>query len=259
MFKKKYTLLRSQKKKVYEILQEAGLEPAEFSWSKEEIAGSIIVSKLSYRDGTWYFQFCSYELNAWSVASPGVYRSVDYEYPKNWEEQEGHFRNWAHCLKRERDTIDPWAELAKYKMVFALEGPEEMVNEPIAAVEAEQIGESLVRVCDRIVPELRLEGEQALLVRTRLGYLADAAGRQRSRDWAYTMLGICVSMAIALSLSEEMSVILWRLVESELGPFVRLVPAARHEAAPSPKPRILGIRAAAARSVPQEESSDTLS
>ena len=88
MFKKKYTLLRSQKKKVFEILQEAGLEPAEFSWGKEEIAGSVIVSKLSYRDGTWYFQFCSYELNAWCVAAPGVYRSVDYEYPKNWEEQE---------------------------------------------------------------------------------------------------------------------------------------------------------------------------
>jgi hypothetical protein len=36
------------------MLREAGLEPADFSWSKQEIAGGIVVSKLSYREGTYY-------------------------------------------------------------------------------------------------------------------------------------------------------------------------------------------------------------
>lgn len=86
---KKFTLLRSQRSRVFELLQEGQLEPAEFSWAKEEIAGSILVSRLNYREGTYYFQFSSHELNAWCVACPGRYRSMDYEYPKDWQEQEG--------------------------------------------------------------------------------------------------------------------------------------------------------------------------
>jgi len=92
---KKFTLLRSQRRRVFELLQDAGLEPAEFSWAKEEIAGGIVVSRLNYRDGTHYFQFSSHEMNAWCVVCPGRYRSIDYEYPKDWREQEGVFRNGA--------------------------------------------------------------------------------------------------------------------------------------------------------------------
>src|SRR5512142_2271751 len=129
---KKFTLLRSQRSQVFELLREAGLEPAEFSWVKEEIAGGIVVSRLNHRDGTHYFQFSSHELNAWCVACPGRYRSMDYEYPKDWQEQEGVFRNWAAYLKREIGIPDPWGRLAKYQAVLGVEPPDNVVNEPIA-------------------------------------------------------------------------------------------------------------------------------
>jgi len=243
MFRKKYTLLRSQKKEVYEILLDSGLEPGEFSWSKEEIAEALIVSRLNHREGQFYFQFSSYELNAWCVMCPGVFRSMDTGYPKNWNEQLIIFRSWAQSLRRELETSDPWEEMAKYKLAVDGQLPDGVVNEPISAVEADGIGQALVRLADEIIREFSLSGGRAATVRGKLGYLAEAAERQRSRDWLYSVLGVCTTIAAILSLSERDAKKLWRLFEGELRQFIQLVgpeiksvesPAARRIRADAP-------------------------
>jgi|GEM_PF-2934590 len=249
MFEKRYTLLRTQKRRVYEILRQAGLEPAEFSWSREEIAGSLIVSKLSHRGGERYFLFSSYEMNSWCVACPGLFRSMDYHYPKSWEEQERIFRRWAECLKREVDSPDPWAEMAKYRLIPDGEPAAEIVNEPIPAIEAEQIGRALLRLGDSVTHELTLNMEQSLLVRARFETLAEATRRQRSRDWMYMVLGVCTTVAMSLSLTQERTAILWGAVRSELGAFVRLLPA--RAAVERQSGRIRGIGWAARKPVPE--------
>lgn len=243
MFEKRYTLLRTQKRRVYEILRETGLEPAEFSWSREEIAGSLIVSKLAHREGERHFLFSSYEMNSWCVACPGLFRSMDYHYPKTWDEQEQLFRRWAECLRKELDSPDPWAELAKYRLSPDAEPPAEIVNEPIPAIEAEQIGRALMRLGDSLTQDLALNAEQSLLVRARLDTLGEAARRQRSRDWMYMVLGVCTTMAMSLSLTQERTAILWEAVRNEMGPFVRLLPA--KAALERRRGRILGITSAA--------------
>ena len=220
---KKFTLLRSQRSRVFEMLQEAGLEPAEFSWAKEEIVGNIVVSRLNYREGTYYFQFSSHELNAWCVACPGRYRSVDYEYPKDWQEQEAIFRNWMSHLKREIEIPDPWNELAKYRMAVEGQAHDGAVNEPIPACEAEQIGQALTRLALQIGQELKLDGEAVTLVRGKFAYLAEAARRQRSQDWMYTALGICATTAMSLALSPEQTAALWRLLRGEVGRIVHVL------------------------------------
>lgn len=225
MFEKRYTLLRTQKRRVYEILRKTGLEPADFGWSREEIAGSLVVSRLSHRHGEYYFLFSSYEMNSWCVACPGVYRSMDYQYPKSWQEQERIFQRWAECLKRELDAPDPWAELAKYRLVLDGETPVNGINEPISAVEAEQIGQALTRLADRIARDLTQDTEQSLLVRAKFDVLAEAARRQRSQDWMYMALGVCTTMAKSLSLTEEQTVALWEAIRVELHEFIRLLPA----------------------------------
>jgi hypothetical protein len=214
---KKFTLLRSQRSRVFELLQEGQLEPAEFSWAKEEIVGSILVSRLNYREGTYYFQFSSHELNAWCVACPGRFRSMDYEYPKDWQEQEGVFRNWTKFLKREVEFPDYWGEMAKYQAAVGVEPADTVVNEPISACEADDIGRVLTRLGERVGQELKLEGEAVSLVRGKFAYLAEAARRQRSRDWVYTALGVCATTAMALSLSQDGAAALWALLRNEVG------------------------------------------
>jgi len=139
---KKFTLLRSQRTRVFELLQEAELEPAEFSWAKEEIAGDIQVSRLNHRDG--------------------------------------------------------------------------MVNEPIPACEADDIGRVLIRLSERVGQELKLDGEAVALLRGKFAYLAESARRQRCRDWLYTAAGVCATTAMLLSLSPPGTAALWGLLQSEV-------------------------------------------
>jgi hypothetical protein len=254
MFEKRYTLLRSQKRRVYEILQEVGLEPAEFSWSQKRIVELLSVSRLNYQDGEqYYFLFSSYEINSWCIACPGRFRTMDYRYPKNWEEQVGIFRAWAETLKQELDTADPWAALAKYRLAVNGELSRTVVNEPIAAVEAEQIGQALRRLGEGVTAAFCLGGERAALLQAKLDYLAEAARRQRSRDWVYTAMGVWASLAVALTLTEEEAALIWAMLRTEMGPFATLLPA-RTIATSSPRPKtpVLGIKPAAPESHPEQ-------
>jgi hypothetical protein len=227
MFEKRYTLLRSQKRRVYEILREAGLEPAEFSWSSDTVAAAMTVSRLTHRDYQYYFQFSSFELNAGCVACPGTYRTIDYQYPKGWLEQEPFLLAWAQCLRAELDTPDLWAELARHPLALDGELLREMINAPIPATEAGKLALSLARVADSITHTLGLEGRSGLLVRAKLTYLADAARRGGSRDWMYVAVGVWRCLACALSLTEEQAALLWKMTQSELGPIVSQL-RARH-------------------------------
>jgi hypothetical protein len=248
---KNYTLLRSQKNRVYELLRQEGLEPADFSWVKEEIAGSMVVSRLSYRDGTYYFQFSSHEVNAWCTACPGQFRGLDYEHPKSWDEQEGVFKKWVQCLKREIAAPDPWGELARYKVAFRTEPNGDAVNETISGAEAEQIIQGLARLTDAIERELKLTEDEVAMVGAKLDYLAEAAKRQKSRDWVYTALGMFATIAATLALPEATAATLWRLFQTEMGPFVHLVTAPNPTTAP--KARIMPVDPPAGQPAQQEQ------
>ncbi len=249
---KNFTLLRSQKNRVYELLRQNGLEPGEFCWAKEEIAGSFVVSRLNYREGEYYFQFTSHEVNSWCTACPGQFRTLDHEYPKNWDEQEAVVTKWIQCLKREIASPDPWAELAKYKVALKVRAIEADCNEAISAVEAEEIGEGLKRLADGLVRDLKLGGEDVTLVRSKLGYLAQAARREKSVDWVYTALGVCASLGAALVLPESTVVALWQALQKEVGQFIHLTNSPGPAEAPSG--RIASVEPAYRPSVRQGES-----
>ncbi len=219
---RKFTLLRSQRNRVFEMLGDAGLEPALFSWTKEEIPGNMIVSRLSYRNDIHYFQFSSHEGNSWCVCSPGLYRAVEYEYPRNWSEQEGVFRKWTSYLRRETAHPDFWDELGRYRVVIGVEPSEMMVNEPISAYDAERIEQTLGRLAGQIERQFQLDPDRMTLVRHRLVYLADAARREKSRDWVYTSMGVCAATAMALSLPQDKASDLWKLLGDEVGRLVHL-------------------------------------
>jgi hypothetical protein len=236
----RYTLLRSQKREVYEILVEAGLQPAEFLWSSETIAGALAVSRLTHRSGQHYFQFSSFEPSALCTACPGMYRTIDDHHPKDWGEQEGFLRAWAQCLKREVDTPDVWAEVAASRPALDSGCPGDLVNEPIPAVQADQIGLALARLSNALIRELSLADRRALLVRAKLVYLADAARRERSRDWMYMVAGIWASLVTALSLTEAQAARLQATAKAELGSLASLV-RPKVQTPPQHERRILGI------------------
>jgi hypothetical protein len=246
MFEKRYTLLHSQKTRVYEILREVGLEPAQFLWSSETIAAALTVSRLTHRDDLHYFQFSSFDSNAACTACPGMYRTTDDQHPKDWQEQEQFFRQWAQCLKNELHSPDLWPEVARHRLALVGEPSGEMVNEPIPAVQADQIGVALVRLADAVAQDLSLTDRRALLVRAKLAYLADAARRQRRGDWMHLVLGVWTCLVASLSLTEEQTARLQAMAQAEFGSLVSLAHP-KLQAPSQPGRRILGIWPIASR------------
>ena len=232
-----YTLLKSQKNEVVKILQGAGLEPADFSWTGEPSISDVQarVSRLNYRGSQFYFQFDFIRNEGWDNSrdrklstirccefSPGKDAAVMREQPEHWVVQEGCLCMWIDCLKREIEAPDLWAEMEKYKVAFSLALPEQIVNEPIPIFEAEKISEKLNLLADKIEEQFELTNEQNQFVRNKLDYLADATKRQRSLDWAYTLIGVSVTIAVGLGLAPDKAKELWELLKT-IGEFIHLI------------------------------------
>lgn len=222
-----YILLKSQKNEVFKILQKSGLEPAHFSWADIDLTPSvaIVVPRLNYLDGKYYFQFMVYEESTkhYCKFSPGSEHLVEGFQSTAWIEQTTHFRSWIHNLQREIEATDLWAEMEKYRISVSLALPEQVQNDPIPAYEAEEIANKLQELADKIDEQFDLDTEQNQFVRSKLDYLAEAAKRQRSMDWVHTSIGVCVTIAMSLTLAPDKAGELWQLMKSLVGPFLHLI------------------------------------
>lgn len=217
-----HKLLKSQKNNIFEILRVAGLEPANFSWIDSVLQSTDRVTpRLKYLDGEYYFRFDMFEGGHCCTFSPGEEEIVQWEKPGSWENQIHYVRVWIRCLKREIDAPDLWAEMEKYKTSVSIALPEQLLNEPIPANEAEKISEQLSSLADKIEKQFELTNEQNQFVRSKLNYLAEAAKRQRSMDWAHTLIGVSVTIAMGLALAPDQAKELWELMR-RLGELIHL-------------------------------------
>lgn len=217
-----YTLLKTQKNEVFMILRERGFEPANFSWVADYLEVSdALVSRLNYLDGKYYFQFKMYGESGECWFSPGQEMAVHREPAPFWMGQKNSVKFWSDYLKREIDAPDLWAEMEKYKTSVSIALPEKLLNEPIPANEAEKISEQLSSLADKIEKQFELTNEQNQFVRSKLNYLAEAAKRQRSMDWAHTLIGVSVTIAMGLALAPDQAKELWELMR-RLGELIHL-------------------------------------
>jgi len=223
-----HELLKTQKNQVLKILQEGGLQPSNFSWHKLETLDKsniplceeyIIVPRLEYLNGEYYFEFqetvCEF--------SPGKNRKVQNENSPSWTDQALIVHRWVEYLKREIKAPDLWAEIEKYRPTLALVPAEQIVNEPIPAYEVEEISEKLSALADKIEEQFKLNEDHNRFVRSKLDYLADAAKRQRRRDWEFMFIGVFIAIAFELALEPEKAQQFWQLVKSIVGEFIHLI------------------------------------
>ncbi len=223
-----HKLLRTHKNRVLKILQKRGLEPANFSWKQRQIPDTrfpppykaIIVPRLEYIGGEYYFQFEPYSC----TFSPGQRQIVQHKSDVRADDQAVILvEQWAYFLSREITAPDLWAEMEKYKTSISLTPAEQIVNEPIPANEVEKISEQLSSLADKIEEGFELTNEQNQFVRSKLNYLAEAAKRQRSMDWAHNLIGVSVTIMMGLALAPDEAKEIWELIRSFMGGFIHLI------------------------------------
>ena len=225
-----HKLLKTQKNQVLSIIYKAGLEAANFSWTTQQIPDTsapppyknIQVPRLNYLDGEHYFRFEKYSC----TFSPGAKKTVQHEAGATSESFGGqlyYVGKWARCLKREIEAPDLWKEMGKYGATVSLALPEQILNEPIPAYEAEQIADKLQQLAGKMEQQFELNDEQNKFVRNKLNYLTEAAKRQRSMDWVHTSIGVFVTIAMAIALVPDKVKEFWQLVQSLFGEFIHLI------------------------------------
>jgi hypothetical protein len=230
-----YELLKSQKNVVFEVIQANGLEPADFSWgigkykvpSDDILTRGLIdheyeVPRLTYKNSQFFFQFGLYKGGHHCTYSPGSNKPVHQEFSLSWSSIINRVVRWLNNLKRENEAPDLWAEMGKYKTSVSLTLPEQVLNEPISAYEAERIADKLQELANKIEELFQLTKEQNQFVRSKLTYLADAAKRQRSIDWVHTSIGVFATIAMGLALEPEQAKKIWELMKSIVG-FIHLI------------------------------------
>jgi hypothetical protein len=224
----KQTLSKTQKNEIFNILQDAGLEPSDFSWLEEEGEYlDIVVSKLVYRDEEFYFKF---DLNEEGeneplscAFSPGINMLSESYAVESWIEQKRFVENWANILRNEIFAPDMWQELEKYKDTFSLAPSEKIIDDQIPYYEVEQITEALHLLAKKIEEQFKLTSEQNEFVRSRIDYLVDAVKRQGRFTWVHTCIGILMGIALKLALPPEDASLLWQLAKSVLGKFIHML------------------------------------
>lgn len=224
---KEHKLLKTQKNYVFKVLQKIGLEPANFSWKHQPTPDTstpppykdILIPKLEYLDGEYYYEFGPYHYKF----SPGQSESVEYKEVRSLDEQLFYVTQWAQNIKRQIEAPDLWAEIEKYRATLPLVTGEQLVNEPIPAYEAEEISSKLQLLADKIEEQFKLNEEQNQFVRSKLDYLADAAKRQPRRDWENIFIAVVINIAFQLALEPTKAQQLWQIVKSIVGEFIHFI------------------------------------
>lgn len=223
---KNQTLLKTQRNEVFDILQKAGLEVADFSWiEKTGRSVSTTVSCFNYKEGRHYFLFDFDSFHGYWIYefAPGGSIPTKEVYSDSGNLELRHVSIWALLLKREIDAPDLWAEIAKYQSIFSLTPVSQIINEAIPTYEVEKISKALNGLKTEIKNNFGISQQQEQLVNLKLDYLIDASKRQRRTDWTLASIGVFVTIFIGLAMAPEQAKKLWELFQRAVSPFLHLV------------------------------------
>ncbi|MFC1693675.1 hypothetical protein ACFL1R_09240 [Candidatus Latescibacterota bacterium] len=218
-------LLKTQKNKVLNILQEQNLPLSDFKWkhSPYSITNDNCLI-LNYKDGKFYFDFCIYKNKSdFCRYSPAETRYTLDIPTTSWGVMLANVTKWAYCLKREIEAPDLWEEFEKYRTSFSLVPSGEIVNENIPYHEAERIIEAIHSLESEIAKKFELDEQQIKFVNSKLEYLEGAVKRLGRLDWVSICMATFMSIASHLALNPEEAVKLGNLFKTYFEPFFQLL------------------------------------
>lgn len=232
----KHKLLPTQENSVFERLQAADMNPADFEWVEGifytepekytlrpgKIKNECPVLRLK-KQPQYYFQFeFDYSSHDYTC-SPGNDCFAEKGHPCVWIGQLISVENWAGRVKNEIEAPDLWADLNKYQIAISTDVTDDGLNEIISASDAEDISSKLEILGDEIQKVYSLTSEQDRIVRSKLKYLEDAAKRSRTQDWVCIAIATFQTIMMVLVLTPEQQLQMLGIIKTTLGNFMNLI------------------------------------
>jgi hypothetical protein len=201
------TLTKTEKNAVFNWLEAAKFDPADFEWSEtqhEEATHrgsfSFKASTITHRHSGYWFGFggiyCSFV--------PGLrMRNEVEEHLNDWSTKAASFHLWLHRLRQEVDAPDLWATIGQEKVLSTAASSANLDNRPFAAAEQTLIAAKLDEIKAYLLQGQQFAAEEAETVEQEFTYLRESSERLGKKDWLNNLLGGLVGLAIGLALDPE--------------------------------------------------------
>ena len=200
-------LLPTQKKLVFDCIEEFDLDPEDFTWDSVTSFGSRYEVSILYHNPTdFYFKFDWGQQGAYAIASrrceyapgPGSRTYTHLSESNSWDIHFRHLQYWLENLRREIGTPDPWAAIARQRQVIqAASAGGNDFNTPFSDDEQLKVVGLLTEMREYVVTKYAPVPEQLEGLDKRLDYLKGAAKRANRMDW------LCIAIATILAFRED--------------------------------------------------------
>lgn len=202
-----FTLLKLQKKEIYEMINQIGLDDNNFDLRREGSDYSeVLVSLLSYKNTKYYFKFdvseqTKFQLCRYSPGNDKRMETTDFLY--SWGEVKSIFLMWLKLLKSEIETLDPWEEIGKYIPGVKLDLEDEGVNDKFNKEELNSIKASIDKLKLEIKSNFNVNQIKWEIVNKKLDYVVDRAQKIGRIDWKNIFIAKIIDIGIILLLNSE--------------------------------------------------------
>jgi hypothetical protein len=200
-------LKKTEKSEIFLLVQQSGLNPADFSWTDEDTEEWIDmdsvrfrISVLTHRPTEYYCKFGGTRVEF----SPGPHKRVEADDHRDVWNIKGNVANlWLEELKKELDAPDLWASIGQEKVLSTAASSADLDNRPFTASEQSFIAVKLDEIRGYILEGQQLNSQEAEFVQREFADLKDSSRRFGRKDWLRVLLGVLIGQVINLALSPD--------------------------------------------------------
>lgn len=192
-------LRRKERNEIFDLVQEAGLSPAEFSWGEANGRSRII----HVPTGEAHIFGRTHITRRRPV--PAYVINMLYELVEgSWRAQRRAFRSWLEDLRDEITTPDAWAFLQSGEQASFFDATEAGTdNSPFSPDEREQIAAHLHQLRIGAIDRQSLSEAQLRALDSKIEDLLDASRRLGRKDWQTVFLGVMLTLVVTSVLTPE--------------------------------------------------------
>jgi hypothetical protein len=200
-------LKKNEKSEIFLLVQQSGLNPADFRWTDEDTEEWIDIdsvrfriSILTHRPTDYYCKFGGTRVEF----SPGPHKRVEADDHRDvWNIKRNVANLWVEELKKELDAPDLWASISQEQVLSTAAASTTLDNRPFTTAEQSLIAAKLDDIKGYLLEGQEFAADQAETVERELAYLRESSERLGRKDWLNNLLGGLVGLAIGLALDPE--------------------------------------------------------
>lgn len=206
-------LLTSQRNEIFQLIEEAGLNPSQFEllYGKSKKKEGQSASILRLKNSEYFYSFeAGIRGGHYAIFSPGSECVKEEQAPGSWSIQMNYFMHWLKYLIREISIEDKWKRLDKE--IAQLNINTDSNESKFTAQEYEELRLKISMLKVNLI-ELNLAPEQMQTLSSKLDYLAELALNLNKVDWKNLFIGTLISLIIQLAIPPETSSQIWFVIK----------------------------------------------